>query len=482
MMILKGDAENKKIVPVDRHRDLATSGRTRLARELFAGRFRPGQSLKLREFAVEYELDEESVLKTFAEFQALGMVTLSGKLSAIVHSPNPKEMREAYEIRAVLEEIAGRTAAPVLKGNTGRLQHELESMRAAVRNGDLEAFAEHDVRFHRAILEASQNEVLSRVWNTLAVDLRIRFVMAKVTKDLPEVVESHQPIITALHQGRSREAGLLLRNHVETLLEHLRKAESDSGVHRAFRRDLEGAKNVQQAFFPPQTLSIPCLSCETFYQPAHEIGGDYYDFLPLQGGRWGIAIGDVSGKGIGAALIMANLQASLRAQALHAHSDLSALIAHVNRLVFESSPTNFFASLFYTEYEPSTRILKFVNAGHNSPIVVRTRDGSCRLFHLKPTSIPVGIGTDTKFLSTMFQLEIGDVLVAYTDGITEAENRHGEFWGQRRLETALRSYSRKPPAQIIQGILDQVSTFVNGSPQHDDMTMVVMRVQAGCSV
>jgi sigma-B regulation protein RsbU (phosphoserine phosphatase) len=214
----------------------------------------------------------------------------------------------------------------------------------------------------------------------------------------------------------------------------------------------------------------------------NEIGGDYYDFLSLQGGRWGIAIGDVSGKGIGAALVMASLQASLRAQALHPHLDLSALIEDVNRLVFESSPSHLFATLFYAEYEPTTRVLNYVNAGHNPPLIVRTRNDSCEIFHLKPDGMPVGISADSQFASAAFQLEIDDLLVAYTDGITETENRHGEFWGEQRLENLLRSCSGKTPAQIIKGILDQVSTFANAQPQRDDMTLVVMGVQAGCDV
>ena len=242
-------------------------------------------------------MDNDSVSKVFAEFQTLGMVTLSGDCSAIVHSPNAKEMQEAYEIRAALEEIAGRTAAANLKGNTAGLQNELEAMRAAVREGNLDAYAEHDVKFHRSILKASGNQALLRVWETLGFDLRIPVAIRKVSKDLPEVVESHQPIVDALDKGRGREAALLMRNHVETFREYLRKSESDSGIHRAIRKDLEGAKNVQQAFFPPRSLSIPCISCETFYQPAHGIGGDYYDLLSLPGGRWGIAIGDVCGKG-----------------------------------------------------------------------------------------------------------------------------------------------------------------------------------------
>ena len=456
--------------------------RARLTKELLCGRYRPGQSVQLREIAEEYKLDNESVLKTLAEFQSFGMATLSGNSSAIIHSPNSKEMQEAYEIRAALEEIAGRTAATNLKGKTAGLQRELEGMRAAVRKGNLDAYAEHDVRFHRSILKASGNQVLLRVWDTLGFDLRIRAAIGKVSKNLPEVVESHQPILEALEKGRGREAALLMRNHVETFLEYLKKSEAESGIQRAIRRDLEGAKDVQQAFFPPRSLSIPCISCETFYQPAHGIGGDYYDLLSLPDGRWGIAIGDVSGKGIGAALLMASLQASLRAQALHPHLDLSTLIGDVNRLVHESSPADFYATLVYAEYEPATRVLNYVNAGHIAPIVVRPRNDSCEMYHLNSECPPVGISPDSEFATTTFQLEIGDVLVACTDGITEAENRQSELWGEQRLENLLRSRSRETPEQIITGILDEVSAFAAGQAQRDDVTLVVMSVQEGCDV
>jgi DNA-binding GntR family transcriptional regulator len=238
-------------------------GRAQLAKALLSGRYRPERSVQLREIAEEYKMDNDSVSKVFAEFQTLGMVTLSGDCSAIVHSPNAKEMQEAYEIRAALEEIAGRTAATNLKGNTAGLQKELEAMRAAIREGNLDAYAEHDVKFHRSILRASGNQALLRVWETLGFDLRIPVAIRKVPKDLPEVVESHQPIVDALEKGRGKEAALLMRNHVETFQEYLRKSESESGIHRAIRKDLEGAKDVQQAFFPPRSLSIPCISCET---------------------------------------------------------------------------------------------------------------------------------------------------------------------------------------------------------------------------
>jgi serine phosphatase RsbU (regulator of sigma subunit)/DNA-binding transcriptional regulator YhcF (GntR family) len=455
-------------------------GRARLARELFSGVYRPGQVLKLREIGERYELSEDTLRNAFADLESLGVVKLSGNHSATVLSPSLKEMMEAYEIRAGLEEIAGRTAAAFLESNAGDLQREVDAMLAAIRSDDLDAYAEHDIKFHRIILDASQNGVLHRVWDTLAMDLLMRAAIPRVTRDLLDSAESHRPIAKALEEGRGREAGLLLRNHVETILEYLKRSESESRVHGAFRRDLEAAEEVQQAFFPEQTMSIPCTSCETFYQPASGIGGDYYDLLALQRGRWGIAIGDVSGKGIGAALIMASLQASLKFQALQPHLKLSTLIGDVNRLVYESSPTNIFATLFYAEYDPAKRLLNYVNAGHNPPLVIRPKNGPCEIFQLPSTSIPVGISADSQFASATFQFEIDDVLVAYTDGITEAENRQHELWGQQRLEELLKPSSRKTPDEIINTILDQVSTFADGQPQRDDVTLLVMRVEAGC--
>jgi len=481
-MISLNRETRKSVSLVGTNGDLNEVGRVRLTRELFCGRYRPGQRVRLREIGTKYGLDNDAILKLFMEFQSLGLIKLSGRFSAVVHSPNAKEMHEAYEIRAALEEIAGRTAAEALRGNTAELQNELDAMRSAVRAGDLDSYAEHDTRFHKSILEASGNKVLLRVWEALAFDIRIRIAIGKVSQELSEVVESHQPIVDALQNGRAREASLLLRNHVETFVEYLKKSDSDSGVHKAFRKDLEHAKDIQQAFFPPQSFSIPCLSCETFYQPARGIGGDYYDFLSLPGGRWGIAIGDVSGKGIGAALLMASLQASLRAQALHPHLDLAALIGDVNRLVHGSSPTAFYASLFYAEYAPASRTLQYVNAGHNPPIVVRPRTESCELFHLRADAVPIGMFADTQFAVTTFQLEKDDILVAYTDGITEATNCSGELWGMERLERLLRSCSQMTPGEIVERVLAEVSDFATGESQRDDVTLVVMKVQEGCEI
>lgn len=473
-MLIDGNGE---FANISSNGDRMASARVRLAREIFDGHYPPGQSLMFCQVAEEYTLDEDTVAKAFAELQALGLVSVAGNSSAIVESQQPKDMQETYEIRSALEEIAGRTAADALKGNVSGLLQELEGMRSAARERDIDALMNHDIAFHRAILKASQNHFLLPLWNSLSFDLRMHALIKQVSEDTRMYVESHGPIVHALELGRGRQAGVLLRNHVETCCEYIRKSKSESGIHKAIQKDLEKARDVQKALFPRQTLSIPSLTCEIYYQPAHEVGGDYYDFVPLQGGSWGVAIGDVSGKGVGAALVMASLQASLRAQALNPNVDLPALITNVNRLVFESSPSNFFASLFYAEYEPVSRLLRYVNAGHNPPVVIRPRQGGCELFRLEATSTPVGIELDRQFVSATFQLQMDDLLVAYTDGITEAENPSGEQWGQDELESLLRSCARKNPEQIVREILDQISEFSKNDKQKDDTTLMVVRVE-----
>ena len=288
--------------------------------------------------------------------------------------------------------------------------------------------------------------------------------------------EASQSSVDAVEKDGVTEAALVRPRRAETLLEYLKKSESHGELHKALETELEGAKNVQRALFPLQSLAIPGLSVETFYQPAHCIGGDYYDLLSLPNGRWGIAIGDVSGKGVGPALLMASLRASLRARALHTHVNPSTVIGCVNRLVYDSSPAHSFASLFYAEYEPGTRLLKYVNAGHNPPVVARPANASVNLFQLKSANMPVGMSADSQFSTMTFRLEVDDVLVAYTDGITEAEDPQGQLWGEQGLEDFMGGCSGYTTKEVISGILAELSAFANGQPQRDDITLLVVKV------
>lgn len=252
--------------------------------------------------------------------------------------------------------------------------------------------------------------------------------------------------------------------------DHKTRSEVDS-------HDLEMARDVQKASLPQTPTAILGLSSTSFYEPARTVGGDYYDFLPLRDGAWGIAIGDVSGNGIGAALVMASLQASVRAQTMYAPYKIETLMSNVNKLVYKSSPERFFASLFYAEYQPASRILKYVNAGHNPPIVLRGSFDRREVVPLNAECIPVGMFEDSEYSSKVFQLEIGDVLVAYTDGITESENLSGDPLGHERLDGILCGCDGRDPQEILQQILDEVWAHSAGCLQGDDMTLLVMQVQ-----
>lgn len=284
----------------------------------------------------------------------------------------------------------------------------------------------------------------------------------------------YEAVTEALYKSRDGKTSLLLKGNYDT--------DTLVAEFGLLHRDLEIARKVQKASFPQKSPAIPGLQCATFYKPARSIGGDYYDFISLEDGTWGIAVGDVSGKGIGAALVMATLQASLRAQTLPPRPNIQTLMKNVNIVVRESSPTEFFASLFYAEYEPVTRRLTYVNAGHNPPVVLRRSYGRCKFLSLHAGGVPVGALDESHYDARTFQLERGDVLVAYTDGLTESDNPGGSAFGQERLKRILCSCSANQPQEILEHILRDLSAHSAGRPQVDDLTLVVMRVETECSL
>jgi sigma-B regulation protein RsbU (phosphoserine phosphatase) len=239
-------------------------------------------------------------------------------------------------------------------------------------------------------------------------------------------------------------------------------------------RELEIAQEVQAHFFPQRYPSMPGLDYCGRCRPAREVGGDYYDFLELPKGRLGIAIGDVSGKGIGAALMMASLEASLRGQASVVH-DLAELMKRVNSLVYEASSANRYATLFYAEYDPLTGQLSYVNAGHNPPVILRKSTAACQVFRLEIGGPVVGLLPQC-YEQGSFPLEPGDLVVLFTDGVSESMNARDEEWGEDRLIEFAKSCHGLPALEAMTRILAEAEAFAAGASQHDDMTLVLLRV------
>jgi serine phosphatase RsbU (regulator of sigma subunit) len=199
------------------------------------------------------------------------------------------------------------------------------------------------------------------------------------------------------------------------------------------------------------------------------VGGDYYDFLTLGDGRLGLIIGDTSGKGIGAALLMANLQANVRSQSAIALDQPRLFLRSVNQLFFENTTDSAYATLFLGEYDDGKRTIRYINCGHYSAILLRA-DGSIE--RLASTSTVLGLFKEWDCGLEERQLCAGDILVLYTDGITESFNEEGDEFGERRLIEVLRRNAGRSSEAVVNSIIDEVRRF-SPHEQHDDLTLIV---------
>jgi sigma-B regulation protein RsbU (phosphoserine phosphatase) len=238
-------------------------------------------------------------------------------------------------------------------------------------------------------------------------------------------------------------------------------------------RELEIAREVQQRLFPQSLPRCSTLDYAARCRPANAVGGDYYDFFALPGDRLGISLGDVSGKGIPASLLMASLQASVRGQAFIPNQTVSQLISNVNRLVHQASLEGQYATFVYAQYDAVTRKLIYSNAGHNPPILLR--DG--KVFRLTKGGAPVGLFGEAEYDESEVQLLLGDLLILFTDGISDAENAQRVAFGDKELKSAVLAAKDRTPEEILEIVLSQADEFASGAPQHDDMTLLVARVQ-----
>lgn len=274
-----------------------------------------------------------------------------------------------------------------------------------------------------------------------------------------------------LLQSVATQTGLALENSQLTAA-----IASEVAQRERLNREVEIAREVQERLFPQTLPAISGLDYSGACRPALGVGGDYYDFLLLPGSVFGIAIGDVSGKGIAAALLMASLQASLRGQAIRATSDLADLIGNVNRLVYDASAENRYATFFYAQYEPLSRKLTYVNAGHNPPIILRRRQGEWQITRLEEGGAVVGLLPAFPYTQATVALEPGDVLLAFTDGISEAMNPEEEEWGEESLIEAAKACEGLSASDTIARLVEAADRFAGDAKQHDDMTLMVVRV------
>jgi sigma-B regulation protein RsbU (phosphoserine phosphatase) len=268
-------------------------------------------------------------------------------------------------------------------------------------------------------------------------------------------------------------------------LENIALAEKMAERREADRRlaqEMEIARQVQARLFPQKPPAMRTLEYTGGCIQARKVGGDYYDFLELCPGRLAMVLADIAGKGVSGALLMASLQANLRSQYALAVDDLPRLLASVNRLFYENSGDASYATLFFADYDDSSRKLRYANCGHLPPLLLRASGSSQdrvsetpKVEWLSSTCTVVGLFEAWQCEIAEVELAAGDTLVLYTDGITEAENVDGEEFGASRLLDTLGSHSHLPAVPLLQAVVGAVQQFSGGSEQQDDITLVIAR-------
>jgi sigma-B regulation protein RsbU (phosphoserine phosphatase) len=430
---------------------------------------RLGHWVDRRFFREAYEADAilsdlATKVRTIVERQPL-LETVATRIAESLHVPriailldDGGAFRPAYalgygEAPAVVIPSDGVTVARLRRHN-----------HTVVRLDDQDSWVQVAADDERRSLEALQPELL------LPLSLNDR-LLGIMSLGLKQSEEPYSKTDIRLLDSVAAQTGLALENG------RLTAAVAEEVAARAKQtRDIEIARDVQQRLLPQEFPPIAGLDYAGTCRAALGVGGDYYDFIPLSTTQLGLAIGDVSGKGIPAALLMATLRAYLRgAQTIHHQADLTAVMRHLNALVYESSAANRYATFFYGELDVTSRVLTYVNAGHNPPMLFRESANGFEVQLLDTGGPVIGLIEECSYSQGTVTLATGDVLVAFTDGISEAMNAAMEEWGEEQLMAAVAPHRRLPASTLIEHLMTSADVFVAGAPQHDDMTLLVVR-------
>lgn len=315
-----------------------------------------------------------------------------------------------------------------------------------------------------------EKETLRRVNAELLLPLSGRERLMGLMTLGPKLSEQpYTPTDLRVLQSLAAQTGLALE------ISELALSLAREAAHRErINREIEIAREVQQRLFPQKLPQIPGLDFAGMCRAALGVGGDYYDLIQLENGLLGIAIGDVSGKGISAALLMASLRASLRGITIDGSGDLAKMMQRINGLVYESSASNRYATFFFATLDSVTRELRYVNAGHNAPLLVR--GASVEVVRLEAGGTPVGLLPSASYEAQSVTLESGDLLLCYTDGISEAMTLSDQEWGEERMLEAVKMKPGAPASEVLGEVFRAADQFTGAAPQHDDMTLLIVRI------
>ena len=281
------------------------------------------------------------------------------------------------------------------------------------------------------------------------------------------------PSLTRVFKEDDLNLLTVMANTAAIRIEHERLAEIEH-QERMMARELEQAAEIQQRFLPAKAPFVPGLDLAGHNAPCRTVGGDYYDFFPYENGRVAMVLGDVSGKGMPASLLMMSLQARVQVL-IEEPENLGAVLTRLNRLTAINCPSNRFITFFMCLLDGETGELVCANAGHNPPLVMRA-DGKAEW--LEDSGCVLGVLPMMKYDESRNCLAAGDVLVVFSDGVTDALSPQGEEFGEQRLAEAVRRYRGESSAAILDGVNQAIADWSAGTPLPDDLTLLVARRKA----
>lgn len=245
---------------------------------------------------------------------------------------------------------------------------------------------------------------------------------------------------------------------------------------RHLETELKLAQSVQKTLLPQEIPNIPGLEIAAFSRPAQIVGGDYFDFIEFGRGTHCLAIADVAGHGVSASLHMASIQAMLRAVGPGKHSPAE-VVRKIHKLFIHNIRFSTFVTFFIGAFDPTTKTFTYCNAGHNPPMVLQERkNGKESIVWLNPTGAAIGLVEEAEFGEKTFDFHEGDLLVMYTDGVTEAVNIQNDMFGSERLAAIIKRLHQNAPKEVVRGIREGLEDFSGGKPLTDDTTVVVCRI------
>lgn len=306
---------------------------------------------------------------------------------------------------------------------------------------------------------------------SLVTDARGESIAGLATEQLGVLYLDSRSEATSL-TGLDRQVLETLAVEGATVIENARLIQLTREQERV-QHDLELARNIQQDLLPKELPASSYFGVHAFTVPSSSVGGDYYDALALSQDRYGFVVADVSGKGLPAAILSANLQGAFAAVA-SADLELSETFSRVNDFLCQRSSAGMYATMFYSVISPNGDF-NFVNAGHSYPLVVRS-DG--RLEPLEKSNFPLGLFPRISFEAGWAHLNAGDIVLLFSDGLTEAQNFKDELFGESRLNSVAGECAKLPAAAASEKVLQSVRNFVGHAPPSDDLTLVVLRFGA----